>query len=153
MFTLLDAHDVPYTKPYVAKMSPVWSVLLSMAPFLLIILLTLFMSAASAGKGGMGGLMNVGKSNAKVYMEKSTGVTFADVAGQDDSQGKPGGDHRLPPQPRKIYRHRRKAAQGRAAGGLPRHRQDIARQGLWPAKPRSPSSPSPAPILWKCSWA
>ena len=86
MFTLLDAHDVPYTKPYVAKMSPVWSVLLSMAPFLLIILLTLFMFRGIGGKGGMGGMMNVGKSNAKVYMEKSTGVTFADVAGQDEAK-------------------------------------------------------------------
>ena len=36
--------------------------------------------------GGMGGLGGVGKSNAKVYMEKSTGVTFADVAGQDEAK-------------------------------------------------------------------
>ena len=67
-------------------MSPVWSVLLSAVPFLLIILLTLFMFRGIGGKGGMGGMMNVGKSNAKVYMEKSTGVTFADVAGQDEAK-------------------------------------------------------------------
>ena len=36
--------------------------------------------------GGFGGLGSVGKSNAKVYMEKSTGVTFADVAGQDEAK-------------------------------------------------------------------
>ncbi len=36
------------------------------------------------GKGGM--LGNVGKSTAKVYMEKKTGVTFADVAGQDEAK-------------------------------------------------------------------
>ena len=36
------------------------------------------------GKGGMMG--NVGKSTAKVYMEKKTGVTFADVAGQDEAK-------------------------------------------------------------------
>ena len=36
--------------------------------------------------GGPGGLGGVGKSNAKVYMEKSTGVTFADVAGQDEAK-------------------------------------------------------------------
>jgi len=35
--------------------------------------------------GGMGGL-GVGKSNAKVYVEKETGVTFADVAGQDEAK-------------------------------------------------------------------
>ena len=86
LFTLLDEHDVPYTKPYVAKMSPVLSVLLSMAPFLLILGLTFFMFRGVGGKGGMGGMMNVGKANAKVYMEKSTGVTFADVAGQDEAK-------------------------------------------------------------------
>ncbi len=32
------------------------------------------------------GMMGVGKSNAKVYMEKQTGVTFADVAGQDEAK-------------------------------------------------------------------
>ncbi len=34
----------------------------------------------------IGGIGNVGKSNAKVYMEKSTGVTFKDVAGQDEAK-------------------------------------------------------------------
>ena len=33
-----------------------------------------------------GGMMGVGKANAKVYMEKKTGVTFADVAGEDESK-------------------------------------------------------------------
>ena len=33
-----------------------------------------------------GGAMGVGKSNAKVYVEKSTGVTFKDVAGQDEAK-------------------------------------------------------------------
>lgn len=33
-----------------------------------------------------GGIMNVGKSNAKVYMEKKTGVTFADVAGEEEAK-------------------------------------------------------------------
>ncbi len=34
----------------------------------------------------MGGLGGVGKANAKVYVEKKTGVTFADVAGQDEAK-------------------------------------------------------------------
>ena len=38
------------------------------------------------GFGGIGGIGGVGKSNAKVYMEKSTGVTFRDVAGQDEAK-------------------------------------------------------------------
>ncbi len=33
-----------------------------------------------------GGIMGVGRSNAKVYMQKETGVTFADVAGQDEAK-------------------------------------------------------------------
>lgn len=36
--------------------------------------------------GGGGGVMGVGKSNAKVYVEKQTGVTFLDVAGQDEAK-------------------------------------------------------------------
>ena len=36
--------------------------------------------------GGGGGVMGVGKSNAKVYVEKTTGVTFKDVAGQDEAK-------------------------------------------------------------------
>ena len=33
-----------------------------------------------------GGMMGVGKSNAKVYVEKETGVTFKDVAGQEEAK-------------------------------------------------------------------
>ncbi len=39
----------------------------------------------NVGKGG-GGVMGVGKSNAKLYVEKKTGVTFANVAGQDEAK-------------------------------------------------------------------
>ena len=35
---------------------------------------------------GGGGMMGVGKSNAKVYVQKETGVTFADVAGEDEAK-------------------------------------------------------------------
>ncbi len=37
-------------------------------------------------KGGGGGIMGVGKSNAKVYVEKETGVTFKDVAGEEEAK-------------------------------------------------------------------
>ncbi len=36
--------------------------------------------------GGSGGIMGVGRSNAKVYVQKETGVTFKDVAGQDEAK-------------------------------------------------------------------
>ena len=38
------------------------------------------------GMGGIGGSGGGGKANAKVYMEKQTGVTFRDVAGQDEAK-------------------------------------------------------------------
>src|SRR5271167_14582 len=38
------------------------------------------------GQGGLGGLMQIGKSRAKVYVEKATKVTFADVAGVDEAK-------------------------------------------------------------------
>ena len=37
-------------------------------------------------KNGGGGMFNVGKSNAKVYVQKQTGVTFKDVAGEDEAK-------------------------------------------------------------------
>lgn len=39
-----------------------------------------------AERQGMGGLINIGKSKAKVYVERDTGVTFADVAGVDEAK-------------------------------------------------------------------
>jgi len=38
------------------------------------------------GLGGPGGLMSIGKSKAKIYVESDTGVTFADVAGVDEAK-------------------------------------------------------------------
>ena len=46
----------------------------------------LLMNLMTKRSGGIGGIGSVGKSNAKVYMEKTTGVTFADVAGQDEAK-------------------------------------------------------------------
>jgi len=50
--------------------------------FLMILLISFFLRRMTKG----GGVMGVGKSNAKVYVEKSTGVTFKDVAGQDEAK-------------------------------------------------------------------
>ncbi|MDO4938711.1 MAG: ATP-dependent zinc metalloprotease FtsH [Lachnospiraceae bacterium] len=52
-------------------------------PILFFLFLFGFMSK-KMGSGG--GIMGVGKSNAKVYMQKKTGVTFADVAGVDEAK-------------------------------------------------------------------
>ncbi|HEX3022899.1 MAG TPA: ATP-dependent zinc metalloprotease FtsH [Lachnospiraceae bacterium] len=53
-------------------------------PFILIgVIMTFLYRMISKGGGGM---MGVGKSNAKVYVEKETGVTFKDVAGQEEAK-------------------------------------------------------------------
>ena len=89
LLPLLKEHHVTYTGYYEAQLNPV---LAFMASYVLpiIIMLGLFMLVmrilSKSGGGGFGGLGNVGKSNAKVYMEKSTGVTFKDVAGQDEAK-------------------------------------------------------------------
>ncbi|MCI7181143.1 MAG: ATP-dependent zinc metalloprotease FtsH [Schaedlerella sp.] len=49
---------------------------------LIVIIFNMFMKRMSKG----GGMMGIGKSNAKVYVEKETGVTFRDVAGQDEAK-------------------------------------------------------------------
>jgi len=51
----------------------------------LVILWAIF-AFAMKRMGGSSGMFGVGKSNAKVYVEKSTGVTFKDVAGQDEAK-------------------------------------------------------------------
>ena len=59
-------------------------------PLLLLALLSLLMrfiiSRSGGGAGGFGAIGSIGKSKAKVYMEKETGVTFRDVAGQDEAK-------------------------------------------------------------------
>ena len=54
--------------------------------FVFYIIFMLLRRTMSGMLGGKGGFMSVGQSNAKVYMEKKTGVTFEDVAGQDEAK-------------------------------------------------------------------
>jgi cell division protease FtsH len=55
-------------------------------PFVMIMALWMFLFRGLAEKQGIGGLMSVGKSRAKVFVERDTGVTFADVAGIDEAK-------------------------------------------------------------------
>ena len=89
IIAFLDEHGVTnYTEDYQAPMSGITYFLIQMLPLIFSILaITLIMGLmAKKGMGGMGGIGGVGKANAKVYMEKSTGVTFKDVAGQDEAK-------------------------------------------------------------------
>lgn len=51
-----------------------------------IVLMVFFLNFLFKRMGGSGGPMGVGKSNAKVYVQKETGVTFKDVAGEDEAK-------------------------------------------------------------------
>ena len=53
---------------------------------LLWIVFGLLMRKMGGGGGGGGGIMGVGKNKAKVYVQKETGITFKDVAGQDEAK-------------------------------------------------------------------
>lgn len=88
LLPFLRKNGVEYTNPYVAEMSPVLEFMLTyIVPMVLMVgLFMLFMSFMTKRGGGIGGIGSVGKANAKVYMEKSTGVTFNDVAGQDEAK-------------------------------------------------------------------
>ena len=81
--------DIAINKDYQAPTNPIMVFFVNfILPFLIIMLIfSVIMSViAKKGMGGMGGIGGVGKANAKVYMEKSTGVTFRDVAGQDEAK-------------------------------------------------------------------
>ncbi len=51
-----------------------------------VVLMWLLLGVVFRKMGGSGGPMSVGKSNAKVYVQKETGVTFKDVAGEDEAK-------------------------------------------------------------------
>ena len=79
---LLEEHQVEFTR----QPSNNWfTQLLSwILPALIFVGIWLFIARRMSG--GAGGLMSIGKSKAKVYMEKGTGITFDDVAGIDEAK-------------------------------------------------------------------
>ena len=81
----------PYKVPYTRVIQSTWlhDIISWIAPALIFFGLWYFIYRRFADKmGGLGGsgLIGIGKSKAKVYMEKSTGVTFDDVAGVDEAK-------------------------------------------------------------------
>ena len=87
LLPLLEEHNVKYTSPVQAQMSPILEFMIAyVLPVIVIAALFMLVMRLLAKNGGIGGIGSVGKSNAKVYMEKSTGVTFKDVAGQDEAK-------------------------------------------------------------------
>ena len=90
---LRENEDIQFTAEIPTQANPILSFLVSwILPIFLFILLGELLSRWMVKKmgglpGGMGNAMTFGKSGAKVYVEEaSTGVTFADVAGQDEAK-------------------------------------------------------------------
>ncbi len=88
LLPLLDEKGVSYSTP-IQYNNPIVSFFLSWILPLGIIYLAFFLIMRSMSKrmGGGGGIMGIGQSNAKMYnIENKTGVTFADVAGQEEAK-------------------------------------------------------------------
>ena len=86
---LLKYSDVKFSREVPESSSMLLYILLYyILPILLMWgLLSLLFRRISKGGGGFGGMgMGVGKSNAKVYVQKETGITFKDVAGEDEAK-------------------------------------------------------------------
>ena len=82
----LDAQGVEYNTEIVEQASPIVTFVVTwlLPVIIMYALFSLLMRSMSKRMGG--GIGGIGESKAKVYMEKSTGVTFADVAGQDEAK-------------------------------------------------------------------
>ena len=88
LLPLLDEHNVEYSSPVKSSWSVLGDILVMyVLPMVLMIgLFLLVMRIASKNGGGIGGIGNVGKSNAKVYVQSTHGIRFADVAGEDEAK-------------------------------------------------------------------
>ena len=80
----LEEAGVSYTRT-IEDSSVIMSMIVNVGSmFLMFFVLSFFLSRMVSKSGG--GIMGVGKSTAKVYVEKETGVTFKDVAGQEEAK-------------------------------------------------------------------
>ena len=82
--SFLKEHDVSFKEEIPDNSGFLLSILLTyILPIVLVWILLSFLFRKMSGGGGP---MGVGKSNAKVYVQKETGITFKDVAGQDEAK-------------------------------------------------------------------
>ncbi|HXG29158.1 MAG TPA: ATP-dependent zinc metalloprotease FtsH [Nevskiales bacterium] len=80
----LSQYGVPYTR--VIESTLLRDLLSWIVPALVFFAVWFFLFRRFAEKQGLGSFMGIGKSRAKIYVEKDTGVTFADVAGVDEAK-------------------------------------------------------------------
>ncbi|MEE3234518.1 MAG: ATP-dependent zinc metalloprotease FtsH [Candidatus Latescibacterota bacterium] len=82
LVTLLDEYGVRYK----GRDENTWLTTLLGWILPAVVFVGIWMAMARRMGGGSGGLMSIGKSKAKVFMEKGTGITFVDVAGIDEAK-------------------------------------------------------------------
>ena len=87
LVALLIYHNVEFSAP-VSNNNVILDVIVQwVIPIAIIYGLSMLLFRSLAKRmGGRGGFMSIGQSNAKMYMEKKTGVTFEDVAGQEEAK-------------------------------------------------------------------
>ena len=80
----LEEADVEYGRPIPGNAgNMIYLLLTSVLP---LVLMVVFFSMMMKRMGGKGGMFNMGKNTAKVYVQKETGITFKDVAGEDEAK-------------------------------------------------------------------
>jgi len=80
----LEKFDVPYTR--VVESTLLRDLMSWVVPALIFFGVWFFLFRGFAYKQGLGGMLSIGKSRAKIYVQTHTGVTFADVAGVDEAR-------------------------------------------------------------------
>ncbi len=80
----LEEHGIDGTRVLSDNSGRIFDILLYVV--LPVLLMWILLGVVFKKMGGAGGPMGVGKSNAKVYVQKETGVTFKDVAGEDEAK-------------------------------------------------------------------
>jgi len=83
LLVTLEKHDVDI-KGTIPDNTSTW--IYNILSFIIPIVFLWIIFGLVAKRMGSGGVMGVGKSNAKVYVEKKTGITFKDVAGEDEAK-------------------------------------------------------------------
>jgi len=86
LLPLLNEYSVTYKRENQESNFFVEFLLSTVLPIGFMVLLFTIITRSLGKKMGSGGFMSVGQSNAKIYMENKTGVTFRDVAGQEEAK-------------------------------------------------------------------
>ncbi len=87
LYALLDEHGVKYSTPIQYSNPLVSFFITAILPILIMAGLFMLITRSFSKKMGGGGIMGIGQSNAKMYnIENKTGITFADVAGQEEAK-------------------------------------------------------------------